>query len=400
MALISHEFPPFAIGGIGSQCHDLAYSLSKKKIDTLVICGKSAHKRVEKPNAYLTVVRLPYFDVPPRYFWFQLQNFKIIEKLVEDCAIIHGVNPISSAIAAYYKKKLGKPFVVTCHHSGLQEMKEFLSLPTNEWTIGNFSQTVLSYPLDEMTLTNICYKSADHIIIPGLSTLDYIKNTGGHLDFRKTSVIYNGIDFDKVSKITDAPVEGYEEGDYADRETSLSIAFYGRLVSTKGIMYLLDAMVTLAREFSSLRLSIFGKGPLENKIRLKIQNLGLQSKVELFGYVPYDQLIRRIGEASVVVLPSLIEVGPFIAALEAMACKKPLVVFDSPFAREFILNMHDGISARSGDSKDLAEKIRILLVDGKLRNKIGQNAYKYVLENHNWSILVNKYIEVYKKVVQ
>jgi glycosyltransferase involved in cell wall biosynthesis len=395
---MSHEFPPFAIGGIGYQCYDLAYSLSRKKIDTVVLCGNSPHKRIEKPNDFLTVIRLPYIDVPPRYFWFQLQNFRVLQKLVADCSVIHGVNPISSAIAAYYKRRLGKPFVVTCHHSGLHEMKEFLSLPTNEWTIGNFSQTVLSYPLDE-TLTKICCKSADHIVIPGLSTLNYIKNTRGYLDLKKTSVIYNGIDFDKMSKIADNCDEDREEDSHADRETSLSIAFYGRLVSTKGIMYLLDAMVILAAEFPSLHLSIFGKGPLENKIRLKIDNLGLQSKVKLFGFVPYDQLIRRIGEVSVVALPSLVEVGPSIAALEAMACKKPIVVFDTAFSREFISNMQNGILARACDAKDLSDKIRILLVDEKLRRKMGQNAYAYVRKNHDWNIIVNRYAEIYAQVL-
>ena len=190
--------------------------------------------------------------------------------------------------------------------------------------------------------------------------------------------------------------DGKEEK--SEKDDSLSIVFFGRLVSTKGIRYLIDAMAILAPEFPGLHLSIFGKGPLMNRIRLRVLNMGLQSRVRLFGFVSYEELIRQINRASIAVLPSLLEVGPFIAALEAMACKKPLVLFDTPFSREFIRNMQNGVLAVAYDSEDLAAKIRLLLVNDKLRRKIGQDAYMYVKTHHDWRRIVDKYIEVYKKV--
>ena len=398
VALISHEFPPYAIGGIGYQCYDLAYSLSKKNIETVVLCGKSSYKRIEKPNDFLTVIRLPYFDIPPRYFWFQLQNFSGFRKILSECSVIHGVNPISSAVGAYYKRTLSTPFVVTCHHSGLLELKEYLALPNTEWTLGNFNITVLSYPLDEILLMNICLKSADRIIVPGQSTLNYINNTTGSLDLRKTRVIHNGIDFSKINKIITNFKENHKENDYSNVETT--IAFYGRLVSTKGIMYLIEALAILSSEFPRLRLSIFGKGPLESKIRHKVISLGLENRVKFHGFVSYPELISQISEASVVVLPSLVEVGPFIAALEAMACRKPLVLFDATFSREFVTDMKNGLLAKACDPQDLSEKIRILIVDQKLRRRIGQNAFTYVKNNFNWERIVDKYIETYKEVSQ
>ena len=77
-------------------------------------------------------------------------------------------------------------------------------------------------------------------------------------------------------------------------------------------------------------------------------------------------------KADLVVLPSLREAQP-ISVLEAMACKKPVVVFDLPFAREYIEDMSNGLMANARDSKDLAEKISILLRDHKLRVEMGQS---------------------------
>ncbi len=398
VALVSHEFPPFEIGGIGIHCYDLAYNLSKKRIHTVVICGKSPRLQVEKPNSHLEIVRLPYVSVPPKYFWFQIQNLKAMRKLFDECSVVHGVNPWSSAMEAEYLSRIGKPFIATCHHSALHEMKEFLCLPAKEWTLGNFSIAVMAYPLNKV-LMDACFKFSEHLIVPGYSTLNYLKKSGEKLNLKKTSVIYNGVDFDKIKNATNETNQKHEERTLRHEQECLSIAFHGRLISTKGIMYLLDAFEILTKTFPNLLLNIFGRGPLEKRIKMKIHKLGLQSRVILHGYVPYDHLIKQVSMATVVVLPSVVEVGPFIAALEAMACKRPIAMFDFPFSREFIKPNETGVLAKPLDAKDLAEKIQLLLQDSELRSKIGENAYKYVRENHDWTKIVDKYIAIYREVL-
>ena len=104
VALISHEFPPYLIGGIGTHCYDLASSLSKKGIDVTVFSGKSKQLKIEKLNSHLKVVRLPFPNFPPRFIWFQLQNFKTLLGSLSNFDLIHGVSPIASAVFAYFKE--------------------------------------------------------------------------------------------------------------------------------------------------------------------------------------------------------------------------------------------------------------------------------------------------------
>jgi len=117
------------------------------------------------------------------------------------------------------------------------------------------------------------------------------------------------------------------------------------------------------------------------------------------GRIPHKDLIAEIKRSALVVVPSLYEAQPMIA-LEAMACKKPLVAFSYPFAREIIKNGHNGLLAQARDVKNLSEKIRSLLLDKKLRWKLGRNAYDYVRREHNWDIQINKYLKVYRKVLE
>ena len=86
-------------------------------------------------------------------------------------------------------------------------------------------------------------------------------------------------------------------------------------------------------------------------------------------------------------------------ALEAMACKKPLVAFAIPSMQEIIVNGYNGLLAKTYSTENLADKIKLILQDKKLASKIGRNAYDYVKRKHNWEIQVKKYLEVYKSVI-
>jgi glycosyltransferase involved in cell wall biosynthesis len=89
-----------------------------------------------------------------------------------------------------------------------------------------------------------------------------------------------------------------------------------------------------------------------------------------------------------------------MAALEAMAYGKTVIMYDYPFAREFITDWNDGLLARGGDVKDLAKRISLALSDKKLRLKLGQNAYERVRRDHDWAVLVDKYITLYRDLAQ
>ena len=385
VALVSHEFPPFTIGGIAINCYDLAHSLSKRKVFTTVFCGRSKRAYTEKINDYLEVVRLPYFDLSPRYLWFQMQNFRRLSNLLGDYAIWHGVNPTASAICSCLKRKMRKPFIVTIHEDRLDALKVFINSPFFEWTMGDFVDEVIAYPLDDL-LIRICLKKLDHLVVPGNFTLNSIKRKYSNLDLDKVSVIHNGINFDRVKRTKKK--SGWND---------FSVFFYGRLVSRKGITYLLKAVALIKNDFPELQLNIIGECPLEHELKSLTLKLGLNDEVRFRGYMPNEDLIKEIEKASLVVLPSLFEGGsPFVAALEAMAREKPLVVFDLPFTREFISDMDNGVLAKPGNIKDLSDKIALLLSDFDLRRKIGQKAYESVRNKYNWDILVEKYLQIYE----
>jgi glycosyltransferase involved in cell wall biosynthesis len=376
-------------GGISSNCFDLAYALSKRGILTTVFSGWPSRKMIiEEFNDYLKIVRLPYLDCPPRYLFFQAQNFKLFSNLLKEYDVIHGVNPLSSSFIFLLIKRLKKPLITSIHEVYLRDVSAFFNSPLSEWSCGDFFMHVVGYPLNEF-LVRTCLKASDHIVVCGHSALNDMLKVYRNLTLDKISVIYNGINFDKIK----APNKNASyEGD--------SITFFGRLIWRKGLIYLIKALSILKERFPYLTLQIFGRGPLEWKIKKLSTDLGIANRIAIHGQVSYERLIENVRKSAVVVLPSLYEVGPFISALEAMACKKPVITFDFPFTREFISNMSTGILAKPGDVKDLAEKIDLLLSNKNLREKLSYNAYNYVKRNHDWNKLVDAYLEVYRSLLK
>jgi len=262
--------------------------------------------------------------------------------------------------------------------------------PFSEWTIGDFAFNLIEYPLNDFA-TRMSLINSDRVITCSNTTRREIFANYPAMRRKMISVIPNAVSMDKIASIA-------ENNDSAETDGVL-IMYFGRLYWRKGITYLVRAMDHLARRTRDVFLDIFGKGPMENEIRHLISSLHLEDRVRLRGHVPYARLLNRVKRADVVVIPSLYEAQP-VSALEAMACKKPVVAFDLGFMREIIRDGYNGLLARPHDERDLSEKMEILANDRKLRTRLGRNSYDYVKVNHNWDTIVDRYIEQYRTVLE
>lgn len=384
VALVSKQFPPNSVGGIGAQCYDLASSLSKHGVHVTVFTGGSNKLSIEKFRDCLEIVRMPFPDFPPRSVWFQLRNMRILLASLKDYSIVHFVDPRDSTLMLHLLKgKLGQRIVVSIHEVPQTWLKAVVAYSSvSNWTLGDIGYYFVEYPLDALTFRSAA-RNSDHTVTFGFCTKRAIRDIYG-LQPEKVSVIYNGIDFENIDKMVGVP------------EAEARIVCHCRLYLVKGVLQLIKALSLVKEKIPTVRLDIYGEGPAENKIRHTISNLDLEGHVRLKGFVPRAELLRGISAASVVVLPSFAEVGPFISALEAMAFKKAVITLDLPYAREFIHHMENGLLAMAGNSGDLAEKISLLLSDQELRHYLGQNASEYVKKHHNWDTLVQDYIRLYE----
>ena len=153
------------------------------------------------------------------------------------------------------------------------------------------------------------------------------------------------------------------------------IVTFARLEPQKNYPLLINAFELFSKKYKDYTLGIYGKGELEEQLKLLVKEKGLDSKVNFYGFCA--DVHNKIRDAAMFVLPSDYE-GLSNSMLEAMAIGLPCICTDcSPGgARMFIKNGINGILVPVKNVDKMYEAMDLIASDSKLANELSQNASK------------------------
>jgi len=394
LALLSHEYPPYTFGGVGSFVHLLAEALGAQGVSVCVVAGlpagarasKEQEKSFELPN--VNVVRFPYPNVAPRHLWFQVKNSERIRGVFRSQDVVHGQGACSYPAIRASRRELPKvPWIVTFHSNPFREFRARATLRAlSGATPGDTLTFVAGFPvwqgvfLRELAL-------AQRAVTVSAALADEVS---GFARGRRIDVVRNGVEVSSLSRVVQPKA--------ASRAQGMQIVYAGRLYLGKGILALLDVMRILVEKkgLRDLRLLVFGKGPLEAKARRTVLNYSLQGNVEFMGLVPRSQVLSSIAGSDALALPSTYEANP-IVALEAAALGKPVVAFNHPFSREIIVDGQTGFLANN--EEDFADRIEQLYRSHDLGRRMGDAARLYALKNFDAEQMARRYLDIYLSAI-
>ena len=167
----------------------------------------------------------------------------------------------------------------------------------------------------------------------------------------------------------------------------------GYLVKRKRFELVIEMFDVLRREFPWLRLRIIGEGPERAALEQRAAELGLADVVTFDGFVLNAELPERYARAVAVCLPSTAEAAAAVP-LEALACGVPVVGSATGIMPEIIRKTGAGAIATPAAAA-LAESVRALITDANERRRRGEAGRQYVVENHDWGVIVDRYREIY-----
>lgn len=181
-------------------------------------------------------------------------------------------------------------------------------------------------------------------------------------------------------------------------EPEKNILFVGRLSWEKGVKYLIEAFGLIqAKHKSKAKLFIVGEGPDKTNLEKKVLQEKIKN-VEFLGRLNKQSLAKYYSQTSVVTIPSVsIENSPLVV-YEAMSFAKPVVGFESGGISELIQNGSNGFIVESKNTKDLAEKINLLLDNIELSKSMGKKGLektKSFRESEHYEALM----EIYQQAV-
>jgi glycosyltransferase involved in cell wall biosynthesis len=268
---------------------------------------------------------------------------------------------------------LPTPVVVTVHDAGVWRFPQDHSL---DWRL-----------YDRVVLTRRLRSAARVIAVSEFARQEVINGYGVRPD--RVIAIHNGIDarFFEVAS-TSRPID----------ETRPRILFPGAPLGHKNLAPVLRVMATAGPESALGRacLEISGARGEDFPEQAALANsLGLTQRVRWLGQVPMDAMPRLIGDASLVVYPSLYE-GFGLPPLEAMAVGTPVVAADRGSLPEVL-----GAAALLVDPTalpELAQAMQDVLTRPELREQLVAAGRKQA-RLYTWAKCAERTVDVYRSVL-
>ncbi|MFH1932099.1 MAG: glycosyltransferase family 4 protein [Pseudomonadota bacterium] len=217
------------------------------------------------------------------------------------------------------------------------------------------------------------YRLVDLYIAPSRFIAELISR---RIPEEKIRVFHNGVDTDGINQsIQD---EGYG-------------LYFGRISKEKGIETLLKAHKSFS---DNMVLKIVGTGPMEDALRKGYPD------VEFLGYKKGEDLNEIIRKSAFVVVPSECYENCSMVVLEAMSMGKPIIGSRIGGIPEQIEDGRTGFLFEMGNVGELAEKMKILTQNKKMRVEYGKAARKKVESEYSLASHCKGLLGIYDELLQ
>jgi glycosyltransferase involved in cell wall biosynthesis len=185
----------------------------------------------------------------------------------------------------------------------------------------------------------------------------------------------------------------------ATRNSTPKILFASRLLREKGLYELVEALRKLRAAGVAFEFRCAGTADAGNPSAIPAEILAEWSKegiVNLLGHV--DKIENEIAAADIVLLPSWREGLPKIL-IEAACAGKALLAADVPGCREVIDHEKNGWLTEVKNASSLEQGLHALLLDEKLRERLGLAAREKALAEFDQEIIHKKTISIYEDLL-
>lgn len=279
----------------------------------------------------------------------QLEELMLDEKF----DIIHCHMPMSGVVARVaaqkVRKKTGREVLVLYTAHGLHF---YTGAPLRNWIYYPIERYLARYTDRLILINDEDYKRAEKFPVRGK-----VEHTNGiGMDLSRYEKYQFDIERKKERKI-------YKR--FGIKEGSRIVVSVGELSKRKNHMCIIEAMVQI-RDLDIVYL-ICGTGAMEQELKNRVKELGLENKVVFAGYV--KDIPAVISECDCFVFPSFQEGLP-VAVMEAMAVGLPVIASDIRGITDLIEHTKGGYLVHGFDPVDYSVKIRRMFTEKEGKSAI------------------------------
>jgi glycosyltransferase involved in cell wall biosynthesis len=240
-------------------------------------------------------------------------------------------------------------------------------------------------------LARIKYRLYDRVITISDGIRDVLVEEG--VPENRIIKVPSAVDADHYGKAYDR--EWFQQ-QFGISEGMITCGVTAQLIHRKGHQYLLEAVPGIVGEVPDARFLLFGKGPLEGKLRGLCDDLGITDKVAFAGF--RSDLDRILGCLDLVIHPALME-GLGVSLLQAAAAGVPIVGTRVGGIPEVVVDGVNGILVPPADTDAIVQAAVKLLQDPGLAARMGSEGRRIARERFSIEAMVKGNLEVYREVM-
>lgn len=223
------------------------------------------------------------------------------------------------------------------------------------------------------------FSCADKILVLGEY---WKKELSSIIETNKIIVLYNGVKCPKLNPYTNK---------------SNNIVYFGVMRKEKGTYNLLESIKIIEDKIpKKIKLLLFGYD-LDGGIQQKINELDLNDRVKIMGWVSSDEVKKVLLDSLIDVLPSYYE-GLSMTIIEGASYGIPVITTNISTMPE-ILGTDYKYMIKPGDIDTLANYILELINSDRIRQKISNYEYNRVTKIYSEEKFIENTLEVYKNVM-
>ncbi|MEO9146695.1 MAG: glycosyltransferase family 4 protein [Ginsengibacter sp.] len=177
------------------------------------------------------------------------------------------------------------------------------------------------------------------------------------------------------------------------KNKEINILNFGRIVPSKGIHLLIDA-VRLLQDKYPIHLTVAGDGKPYFDFK------GIKNYEFINRFIPNEEIVSLIEDCDIVVIPytSASQSG---IPMTVYAFNKPIIASNIAGLKEVIDNQKTGILVDNISASSLAASIESLLSDTNLRNEMAENIKKkYTAGEFSWPHIAKQTLSFYSKQLE
>lgn len=247
------------------------------------------------------------------------------------------------------------------------------------------SRTPLYYWIDRL-----CMKRYARVLCVSPDLVEHCRRAG--IREERLSLLDNAIvhtDYDP------SPATADEKARFGFEPNQILLGAVGRLSEEKGFDRLLASVSQLVNGGHDIGLIIAGEGHLQQALQEQIEQLGLQNRVRLAGFLSDPRELYRA--IDVFVLSSLREGLPNVV-LEAMASQRTVVSTRINGIPRLVEDGHNGLVVPTDDVPALTDAIRRCLDSSELRDDLAAEGRCTIEERFSFARRMEHVVNTYRSL--